>query len=316
VVGRQLELPVIRLRSRGPGQLTYDLDVIDALTVEERQRAQEILIARLRDGDFRAAETLGAGGFVGAVPALREARSGARGMMASSVDRALARLEATSGGASRLADGLEAQHPVQAALSAHLLGRLGDAGAVPGLVAALTNPWQPTRINAKNALFALLGLEDLADPLQSPLWSECLLLLSELPSVVRHGAERLGRIAEALVGGATPEALDLVYRPGPSEPVVRFGAALEDTALLLDIADVRAMGEHDRTWALHQLLSRVDGLDPRVPAALASLGPPWVADAFDEALERLDARAGATPSPAVAAMARAIRDARISVVSG
>jgi hypothetical protein len=298
------------LRAGGdPTLLTYDLDSFEALKDDERKRAVEMLVGRLlTDKDPRAAQTLAAAGVKDAVPALQSLANDPDDDFRAAVNRSLARLTGDAAAIDRVAADIASQRsPVQDAFSAYSLAEIEGDEAFRGLIEGLVSPFLPTRINSYRGLFKKLGVEDLTEPIQAPLWCHCILTLTEFPGIYQRGAQAIRDICLRLKAGATPESLDLVYQAGDRKLVDRFWASLKDKKAAIDLDALRAMSGHDRQWAEAQLVGALDSKDPRVPPAVAELGMGWtlegmrearevyreankdeLVDAFDEAIARLE----------------------------
>jgi hypothetical protein len=174
---------------------------------------------------------------------------------------------------------------VQDAFSAYSLAEIEGDEAFRGLLGGLVSPFLPTRINSYRGLFKKLGVDDLTEPIQAPLWRHCILTLTEFPGVYQRGAQAIRDICLRLKAGATPEALDLVYQAGDRTLVDRFWASLKDKKAAIDLDALRAMSGHDRQWAEAQLVGALDSKDPRVPMAVAELGLDWTLEGMREARE-------------------------------
>jgi len=291
--------------------VSYALGPFTSLLGAERREAEDLLIARARRGDIRAVETLGLGGVLRSLAVL-ERLSAASNDLGSAAARAVLTLMGPDPAATaRVAEGVNTSSRVHSALSAFELRTAEGADAVVGLLDALGHPFLATRANALLGLQSQLGLGPLIEPKQAPLWVLMQDVATELSSVWRPAAAALRTVLEALMAGATPDQLGLVYerasRPGDIDAVWTPNDVGFDFDALL-----RLRG-HDLLWAKSYLLSRLDMDDERAPEAMVVLGMVEALPALREAAGRARARPIApTLAPAIAALeaqAAAIGDA-------
>lgn len=283
---KHFELFVADLRAGGdPKLLVYALEAFEALVGDEREQAIALLFDRVQQRDWRAVQTLAAAEVQEAVPVLERYVTDPNASFRASVNRALACLVKSPEALARLAQELVSGHPIQAAFSAYSLAELDVDGAIQGLLAGLSSPFLPARINSYRGLFERFGLKSLAEPLQSPLWALCLAIGGKFPTMIDRGAAALRAIVAQLVAGASPEALDLEYRPGDPELVKRFWTSMQQSDAALDLDALRTMCGHDRQWAEAQLINRLGWEDPRAAKAIVALQLEYAYPVLDEALE-------------------------------
>ena len=263
------------------GTITYGLDLLLALTGDERDDAEELLVGLAEDGDVRAIETLGLAGCKRARPVLNSLLS-RRDDAAVAAARALLAIRGPSDHlVRRLAAGLQTCGDLQAALAAFDLRGIDSEAAREGLLTALQREPKAARANAMLGLDDLLGLDELREPPQSPLQELCSRLMCDSPELWRPAAADLAAKLGRLAHGETAEDVELSYEPGPRPELIdRFIAGLESRKV--DLAALEALEGHDRRWALATLVQALE-LDNEEREDLARLVLGAVsADAFLE----------------------------------
>ena len=293
------------------GTVSYALNPLQALEGEERQEAEDRLIALARTGDLRAVETLGLAGVTRSLAVL-ERLSKATNDLGSAAARAVLQLMGPDGAAlARVAEGVKAASRVESAFAAYELRFQDGPEAIAGLLDALRHPFSATRANA------LLGLQEqpvvapLIEPRQSPLWVLMQDVSTDLKSVWKPAAERLGATIRALMDGVAPAELGLVYestsRPGDVDRVWTPNDYGFDFDALL-----RLRG-HDLAWAKSYLFHRLALRDVRAPEAMVVLGMtealPALRATLDLAEQRGEGAVHRSALDALEAQAAAVGDA-------
>jgi hypothetical protein len=244
-------------------ELTYDAEAVRRLGPGVRERAEAELVRRVGAGDTMAFEPAGALGLSDAAADLERHRSHGTSARQSAAARALFllrgdTLEPSKGGLER-------------GLDAYALKTSDRPEAIPALLALLHDPSVHARVHASEGLVEKLGLNDLASPRGSPLRRMMLAICTNLRTLWPLGARELYDVLSAVHGGAAPEALGLPYAPSrDADAMARFWA--EATGWRpFDLANLAAMGVHDRAFAETVLIARLVSGDLHALAALRGL---------------------------------------------
>jgi hypothetical protein len=291
--------------------LTYALGPFQALRGDERITAEDLLIARARQGDLRAVETLGLGGVTRALAVLERLSSASNNLGSAAARAVLALMGPDPAATTRVAEGVRTGSRVHSALAAYELRTAEGADATRGLLEALGHPFVPTRANAILGLKTKMGLEPLIDPKQSPLWVLMQDVTTELPSVWKPAARRLREVLEALLGGASPQDLGLIYERASRPEDIDEIWTPNDVGF--DFDALLGLRGHDLVWAKSYLFSRLDLRDDRAPEAMVVLGMVEALPALRKVAPAADARGvGEVYSSAIEALevqASAVGDA-------
>jgi hypothetical protein len=251
----------------------YELDALERLSGAERERAEALLVERLKDGDYRAVRALELLSTPSARGALRDALASARGHVLGSLARALKRSDPQ---AARDA----AFRALRSDDDSVRVGGVQVLGDVPGddvdaaLLAAVDDPAPNVRVFAAEALFERLGLSACVVP-RRRLTMLLMRLHSSFESLRRPALADLAALIDRLRVGDSPEALGLVDEEPVDSPAYRAwvqsirsdsdeGPYAED----FDLAALEALSAADRAWAELSLVTQLERLDPRVPRAL------------------------------------------------
>ncbi len=273
--------------AREPRVWAYPVDAIATMTGAERDAAVEALVYRARAGDAKAIEALGepalgltASERAAVEPALEHARHGAGAWARAAAVRVLAKLR---GGAALAALGTNADSFLRG-LGAYELKMHPDPGTVPLLLGLLMDEDTIVRVHASEGVIAKLGLDALNTGLGSPvnrLEGAC---ASPREGRWRPACAELKAIAQAIILGADPASLDLVYVPSDDPTLARQFLMNAGQWNPHDVDMVRRMSPHDRRWAESVLVGRLEFPDIHAIDALAALAPTgWRADLGDVA---------------------------------
>jgi hypothetical protein len=280
---------------------TYDLAIGRTLGEPDRLAYAAALDPLIRAGDGRAALTAGSLGLTTALDALR-AKKDEPGSFGLQVRRALVQLGEGASVVDQLVHDLQAPAHMQRFAAAMVLGKAGRPRSKPateGLIGALGDEELTVRARAFESLLEVLELEPLAQnaagddvELRSPLRRLDLLLGSKLQALREPARQELARLARAILGGATPQSLGLVYTPATSDDFrTRLGRSLFVAEAPLPLDEIRALAPEsaDRKWAESLVAKSLERKVVRAPAVLAQLGATWTVPALREAAEKLEA---------------------------
>ena len=278
----------------------YDADAARALEGEERREAEDLLLARLAQGDSRAAVALGELGVMRALEPLREALARDRAALSQiAIVRALHRLGDDRGLAAVAAilrgDGAPSDRTVAAAV-AHELGP-PLAGALQD---ALSDAAGAVRTNAAVSLARLHGHRAPAMDFRDPVGLLALLLDSPLSSVAALARAELVALFDPASGGrALPPHADATLVAARRRLLLAATDAERATA-------VDALPADARPWVARTLLAAVHR-DARAVPALAALGDRVAIEPLREAAATLAGELAAAAEAALRALdARAI----------
>lgn len=247
-------------------ELSYDAAAVRRLEPGVRARAETELLRRVEGGDVLAFETVALLGLQTVAPVLERHRDEGHGWVRSGAARALFLLRGDALAGS--------SDPLQRGLDAYALKQSDRPEAIPALLALLDASSVHARVHASEGLVQKLGLDPLAVPRGSPLRRMLLAICATLPTLWPRGAAELHHVLGAVHAGASPESLDLPYRPSPDPCAM---ARFWDEALgrkAFTVSNLVAMGPHDRAFAETVLVARLCGGDLHALHALRVLAVP------------------------------------------
>ncbi len=267
---RSLEADGARERFDG-----LDLEALRRLTGDERDQAEDLLVAKLRDeNDGRAAEALAILGSPRARQTLEDAlaRLGP-GAARVAVARALQSLGGDDAALQAVLETLRTGAWSQRATAARTLADFPGPATDAALFTALGDSHALVRLNAADALVALRGATGQAQGHWQPLGLMKVALGADLPCLRTMGAKRLESVIRTLDAGGSPTdgllaaAVDL--QASPARDLLEAAQAAPDERDLQ--APLLAMSTgFDLVWAVVSLLANhLD--DPRTPPALEAL---------------------------------------------
>ena len=268
---------------------TYDVALASTLEGADRATYVAKLIENAGQGDTHAILTLAHMKATEALPVLRVDAAGTAPWAATS-RRALALMghgdEVID---AIISDALEGKARMGRVAAVMALPAIGGPKAIEALGKALGDPDSSVRMIAWNALVAALGLEPVmrgpSGKLEKGTRLELFkdLLASDLPAMVRIGAEGM-RASLAMFGaGVSPVTLAFTYQPDPAPDVSdAIVQAIVDRDLAYPVEEIAKLKGLARQWAEAGLALRIESGDERVPEALARLGAKWTAPAMEE----------------------------------
>ena len=278
-----------------PHDESHDISELAAVSSDERARAVEALLARVRlHGDSRAVMALARLGAREAAPLLR-GLARAEDPLATVARRALVRLgvEDAAAVAGLVADSAHGSFGERFAALTALSGVAGDA-ALKALLDALDDPDGLVRYQAFDAVLDRLGLTPLVRTsdgsrpnFAAPLKVMGLLLAEASPSLRALGLVRLRPALAGILAGVSPAALGLVHIGDPEDRVGRaVGRALRTPQATFPVAEVKAASPHDRESAEAFWAIALQRSDPRAADALGEVGAAWTLPMLHEARAR------------------------------
>lgn len=255
-----------------PRLLSFELDGRAALSAEDRAAIDALLSEWAKGADPRAIEALGEAEGETSLTLLDELSKTGSSWNRAAALRALVRRRGETTDLERLRTAASQQGAVERTLSVYELKKSGNRAAIPLLLDALADPNPPVRVHAQEGLVEMLGLEELNEPRQAPLRRMQLRGMGTLPTLWPQAERELRTVFEAILTGASPESLDLRYRPSSDPSLVdALWKALVNRAAPLPVELFSRLGDHDRGWLEAVLLTRLTTRDPRSPGALAEL---------------------------------------------
>lgn len=283
-----------------PRALTYDIASFSRLEGLERSHGAHLLLEKARGEDVRAISTLAYIPWPEAIPDLEALRASASPATRAAAHRALARLRSAPEDIARVADDLLSDSPLSID-AAYELSQRDDPEAVAALLAALSADEPIVRMHAMEGLLRTLDLEDLKCD-HSPLDAIAARLFNTLDCVRLPATHAMRHVLEAVIDGASPDALDLRYVPTPDPaPLNRFLHATDHAP-----DAILALGPHDRAWAEAVLLGELSRRDLLAPQASVLIRLQDAPQALREVLQR-DAAASRAPDTFTAAALSALR---------
>jgi hypothetical protein len=283
-----------------PRALTYDIAAFSQLEGLERSHGAHLLLEQARRGDVRAISTLAYIPWPEAIPDLEALRASASPATRAAAHRALARLRNAPEDVAHVADDALSDSPLSID-AAYELSQRDDPEAVAALLAALAADEPIVRMHAMEGLLRTLDLEDLKCD-HSPLDAIAARLFNTLDCVRLPATHAMRHVLEAVIDGATPDALDLRYVPTPDPaPLNRFLHATDHAP-----DAILALGPHDRAWAEAVLLGEISRRDLLAPQAAVLIRLQDAPQALREVLQR-DAAASHAPDAFTAAADAALR---------
>ncbi|WP_157549001.1 HEAT repeat domain-containing protein [Nonomuraea candida] len=240
---------------------------------EERTEAEDILIARLGEGDGRAAAALAEAGCVRAIPALVEATAETEApIMRVFAARALLDLGSDAGLPAlvrmlRTHDGTGGDR----ASAARLLAESPAPDKELLLDVATTDPDSTARSGATHALLAVAGLDDEELTSGEVLLSIAGRLLSSLTTVRAGAAAELRAVLAGREAGRTAEELGLTWHADRDGPLGRFIDDLGGSGGDLRVEGLAELTGRERVLLENLVLLRLD-TDRRAIRAAARLG--------------------------------------------
>ncbi|HEX4813095.1 MAG TPA: hypothetical protein VFV66_10135 [Nonomuraea sp.] len=251
-----------------------DIGSFYLLNSEEKDEAEDILIAMLATDDGRAAAALAEVGCVRAVPALIEATTEAAApVMRVCAARALLALGSDAGHAA-LVRMLRAHEGsgIDRGAAVMLLTEFPDPDQELLLEVASTDPDMTARSEAVHALLTVVGLDGEETEQGELLLSIAGRLLSSLTAVRNEALAELRAILAAWAAGTTAEALGLTWRADPrNRPLRRFWDSLDSTRADFRVEGLPELTGRERTLVENLVLLRLHA-DRRAVRAAGRLG--------------------------------------------
>ena len=230
----------------GQKEMTYDVSALRALSGDERDQAEQLLVSCAEAGDLVAIETIG-------FAQVRSAREALYALVYSEGDvgTAAARALMSLGEPTEdiIAEGLAGAGDLQSAFAAFDLQEVDGPEAVEGLLNAIEHKSLSTRVNGLDGLEKRKPIPEVARAVNmTPYRNLSVRLLVEIPAVWQPAARELRGIWRRWLSGATVDQLGLSYTAGSRELVNAFWASTRGEAPWdVELAD-RLTG-HDRVWA-------------------------------------------------------------------
>jgi hypothetical protein len=291
--------------AQDPRVWAYPTRDIDTFDPQDRTAAVVALVHRARAGDAKAIEALGAqelqlgeAELADAIAALEYAQLHANGWGRAAATRILARKR---GGGEPGALALT-ENPLLRGLGAYELKQHPDPATIPILIGLLMDPDTIVRVHASEGIIAKLGLARLNTALGSPvnrIDSGC---AARFETIWRPACTELRDIAEAIILGADPASLGLVFVPSDDPELTRTFFLNASKWQPHDTALIRRMGRHDRRWAESVLLGRLEFPELHAVDALVDLDVAGWRPVMAEAVAEFAARGN---QPEFVARARA-----------
>jgi hypothetical protein len=193
-----------------------------------------------------------------------------------------------------------------------------NAAVTPPDIAALkeqlTHEHYALRFGAWDGLVAAFGLESVvrAPPGQQGKGSYMELLkdflASDCTAFVRMGAAEICGILDKLAAGATPESLEIEWRPDPRPAVSeRMVEALLDPQRAYPVEEILTLTDIPRRWAEASLALFAEKNDTRAVEALVQLDAVWTLPILEELAE-----SSSVPADLREQLKLAVRDLRAS----
>ncbi len=266
-------------------RLRYDLSSLSAMDPDLRAAAAQLVLALASDDDVRAVESLGEFPSELAFPVLEDRRDRGSAWTRAAATRWLAALRGADDDLARLKAVLNDWDLPQQVLAATALQSSAHPSAVDALLDRLMAPIAAVRVRAQESLVDRLGLEPLNTPRQAPLRAMQLAAMDTLPTIWPDASASLRDVFRALLAGASPESLGLVYQP--STPPGRADALWDliiDRSRSIPLETLDTLSPHDRAWLRAVFLARLSSADPRGPDVLVQLGTPRLREHLEEAV--------------------------------
>jgi hypothetical protein len=279
--------------ARDPRAWAYPIEALGTMAPEERSTALDALVMRARQGDAKAIEALAEPSLSLSSSerrltedALEVARRSGHAWARAAAVRALAKLQ----GGQDLARLATHDDAFLRGLGAYELKVHPDPATVPLLLGLLMDADTVVRVHASEGVIEKLGLGALNTGLGSPINRLDGACASQRESRWRPACAELEAIAEAIILGADPASLDLVYVPSADPGLARRFLVNAGAWLPHDVEMIRQMSPHDRRWAESVLLGRLDFPDIHAIDALAELDPPGWREQLAEVVAGYSAR--------------------------
>ncbi len=266
-------------------RLRYDLTSLSVMEETLRAAAMALVLELAGADDVRAVESLGALPSEMAFPVLEDRREHGGTWTRAAATRWLAALRGSDDDLARLRAAFSGWDLPQQALAAHALQASKNPGAVDALLDRLLDPTPAVRVRAQEALVERLGLEALNTPRQAPLRTMQLSAMGSAATIWPDASASLHDVFRALLAGASPESLGLVYQA--STPPDRADALWEliiDRSRSIPLETLDTLSPHDRAWLRAVFLARLSSADPRGPDVLVRLGTPQLREHLEEAV--------------------------------
>lgn len=266
--------------ARDPRSFTYDTAAFSELSGLERTHVAHQLLEMARSGDVRAIETLAQIPWPDAIPDLEALLTSPRPATRAATHRALARLRGAPNDVARVVDDLSDSNNLSIDAAFELAQR-DDPASRAALIKALDADEPVVRMHAMEGLIRSLDLAHLKCD-RSPLDAMAARLFNTLDCIRHPAAHAMRSVLQAVIDGATPDDLGLVYVPSPDPaPLQRFLHATDHAP-----DAIIALGPHDRAWAEAILLGEISRRDALAPVAAVAVGLADAAMALREVLRR------------------------------
>lgn len=207
--------------ARDPRSFTYDTAAFSELSGLERTHVAHQLLEMARSGDVRAIETLAQIPWPDAIPDLEALLTSPRPATRAATHRALARLRGAPNDVARVVDDLSDSNNLSIDAAFELAQR-DDPASRAALIKALDADEPVVRMHAMEGLIRSLDLAHLKCD-RSPLDAMAARLFNTLDCIRHPAAHAMRSVLQAVIDGATPDDLGLVYVPSPDPaPLQRF----------------------------------------------------------------------------------------------
>ena len=266
--------------------LSYDTAILEEVKDEDRNAAEDLLVQWAINGDPLAVEALTGLKKEKAIPVLEILRGKGDSWFRSCVIRTLAKIRSWPSDLDEFKKSYNISDGTLRTLDAYSIKESENKEAIPLLLDMLSDPSSSVRVHAQEGLIKMLNLESHNEPRQSPLRSMQLAGMTRLSTLWPKASAKLINVFYAVMEGAEPKDLDLVYIPSEDTTLAdKIWELLYDFKNEIPIEMITKLGQHDKQWLEVIMLSRLISRDSRSPHILYTLGTNKLKIHLEEAIK-------------------------------
>ncbi len=266
--------------------LAYNTAILKQVKEEDRNAAEDLLVEWALNGDPLAVEALTELKKEKSIPVLEMLHGKGDSWFRSCVIRTLAKIRSSPSDLEEFKKSFSLSDGTIRSLGANSIKESENKEAIPLLMDMLSDPSSSVRVHAQEGLIKMLDLTIYDQPRQSLLRSMQLEGMSRLSTLWPEAAVKLRSIFYAIIEGAEPKDLDLVYTPSEDTTLAdKIWNLLYDFSNAIPVEMILKLGDHDKKWLQAIMLSRLTSQDPRGPEILYALKTKNLKTHLEEAIK-------------------------------